>query len=161
VPVYVWFIVNKLCATGSWFEYFCWWIEIVSIYIVVLAYSYRSWLQRTLPSIQFWALLYTELFSLMEKPQRAFPHFFESCVFGLAKFYWPYKSLEVPIRLFIHPGRPILPSFCKSTLGFSSSSFFPSQLPSATLMNLTQNPQLTLRLKQIFFGPQLTVEFWK
>ena len=57
--IYPWFIVNKHRVTGNWFEYFHCWIKSQHFYYCssVLAYSFRSWLQSTLPSIQFWPSL--------------------------------------------------------------------------------------------------------
>ena len=54
--------------TGNWFEYFRWCQNSQHFYCcsLVLAYSFWFWLQSTLPSIQFWPSLYTELFVATE-----------------------------------------------------------------------------------------------
>ena len=48
----------------------------------------------------------------------------EPRVFGLSKFYWPYKSQEVLMRPFIRSAWSVSPSFHKFTLVCSSSCFF-------------------------------------
>ena len=72
------------------------------------------------------------LFSLTKKPRCAFAHFFKARVFGLSKPYWPYKSLEVPIRLFITLLGLFRPLYASPLLVLARSSFTPLSL-SATL----------------------------
>ena len=82
----------------------------------------------------------------------------EPRVFGLSKFYWPYKSQEVLMRPFIRSAWSVSPSFHKSTPSCSTSCF--STPPPPPLQRrwqiLTQNSQFTLRLKQNFFAHNLS-----
>ena len=58
VPIYPWSIVNKHRVTGNWFEYFRWWIKIVSISIAV------PWFRLTLLGLGFRVLVHQFNFGL-------------------------------------------------------------------------------------------------
>ena len=63
--IYPWFIINKLGVTGNNYNFY--WRKKKSAFTLLFLlqtdyYNYRSWLQSTLPLIQFWPSLDTELF---------------------------------------------------------------------------------------------------